>query len=238
MDLCSLSDDMLGGTDDVDFPLRQKALYANWGLREIFREIYQIFGGWTFQDSNVAGEDKVVTDLLNDSTQFYPFPTVSWLSGIGYLDNDDNYFNLTPITLEEIREMGYAEEEFMDTPGRPEYYRPVKNGVKIYPVWDTNEATVTGGLIAKIGAQDISTFTPSSTTAQPGYDSLAGHEAIAIFMAMTKARFDTLDVFAGLRDSWLTAISGVKAHYKKKFMQVKPTIRKGRRGNIADSFVS
>ena len=237
MDLCTLSDDLLGGTDDVDFPLRQKALYANWSMREIFKAIFSVFGGWSFQDSNVSGEDSVATDLLADGTQFYAFAAVSWLAGVGYLDDNGNYESLKPITLQEIQEMGYTEEEFFDTPGRPQYYRPVKNGVKIYPAWDTSKSTVTDGLIAKIGAQDINAFTPSSTSTEPGFDSIAGHETVAAGMAYRKAKIDQLDAAAGLAEDWFTGLASIKKHYRNKFMQYKPAIKKTG-GDFAANFVS
>jgi hypothetical protein len=237
-DLCSLAD-MMAKTDDTDFPLKEKSLYANWGLREIFKQIHQVYGGWTPQDSNVSGQDQVATNLLNDGTRFYAFATVSWLKGMEYIDENGNAFPLAPITLEEIRDRGYAESEFMETPGTPQYYRPVKNGVMIYPAWYTSKAAVTNGLVAKIGAQDVNAFTPSSTSTSPGYDSLAGHEAVAAFMAMKFAEINTLDSFAGLYNAWLTALGGIKAHYKKKFMEYKASIRKGPRGSrYADNFVS
>lgn len=238
MDLCSLADDLLGGTDDTDFPLRQKALYANWALREIFKAIYSVFGGWTFQDSNVSGEDTATTNLLNDGTQFYAFATVAWLSGVSYKDENGNYEKLTPITLEEIQEMGYAEQEFMDTPGRPQYYRPVKNGIKIYPAWDTSQAEISNGLIAHIGAQDINAFTPSSTSTSPGYDSLAGHETVAAGMAYRKAKIDTLDVAGALAEDWFSGLAAIKKHYKNKFMQYKPRIKKTGGGDFVGNFVS
>lgn len=237
-DICTLAD-TLAKTNDTDFPLKEKAQYANWGLREIFKEIYKVFGGWTFQDSNVSGTDQVMTNLLNDGTQFYAFATVGALAGMEYEDENGNKFPLTPITLEEIRAMGYSEDEFMDEPSTPQYYRPVKNGVKIYPAWYTSKAAVTNGLIAKIKSQDISAFSNSSTSVSPGYDSLAGHEAVAVFMAMKFAQINTLDSFAGLFNDWLTALKGVKDHYASKYAEVKPRIRKGHGGNnYASEFVS
>lgn len=238
MDLCSLADDLLGGTDDTDFPLREKALYANWALREIFKAILQVFGGWTIQDSNVSGEDRATTNLLNDGTQFYAFASVSWLSGVSYIDENGNHNPLLPITLQEIQDRGFAEGDFEDTPGRPMYYRPVKNGIKIYPAWDTNQAAVTNGLIAHIGAQDVNAFTPSSTSTSPGYDSLAGHETVAAGMAYRKAKIDTLDVAATLAEDWFTGLASIKSFYKKKFMQLKPMIKRRSGGSYADNFVS
>lgn len=238
MDICTLADQP-NKTDDTSFPLWKKAMYGNMGLRAIFREIYQIYGGWVLQDTNVSGEDEVTTHLLNTGAQFYAFPTAQWISGVEYMDENGDLFPLIPITLEKIREMGYAEDEFYDTPSTPQYYRPLKNGIKIYPAWDTNKAQVDNGLIVKIGAQDISPFTPSSTTTQPGYDSLAGHEAVAEYMSMKYSDENDSSNFQKREAAWLRALVAIKAHYKRKFMEVKPAIRKGAQGgSYASQFVS
>lgn len=226
MDICTLAD-LPNKTNDTSFPLWKKAMYANMGMRAIFREIYKIYGGWTLQDSNVSGEDQVTTNLLNTGARFYAFATVQWLAGVEFEDENGNKFPLKPITLEEIRERGYAEAEFMETPGTPEYYRPVKNGVMIYPAWYTTKAAVTNGLIAKIGAQDIAPFTPSSTTTQPGYDSLAGHEVLAAYMAMMYSDENDSSNFQKRELAWQRGVVGIVAHYKRKFMEVKPALRKG-----------
>jgi hypothetical protein len=234
MDICTLAD-LPNKTNDTSFPLWKKAMYANMGLRAIFREIYKIYGGWTLQDTNVSGIDEVTTNLLNDGTQFYAFATAQWIAGVEYEDANGNKFPLIPITLEKIREMGYAEDEFYETPANPQYYRPVKNGIKIYPASDT---AVTNGLIVKIGAQDISPFTPSSTTTQPGYDSLAGHEVVADFMAMKYSDENDNTNFPKRELAWQRGVVGIVAHYKRKFMEAKPAIRKGSMGSgYADSML-
>lgn len=236
LDLCTLADKMLGGTNDTEFPLSEKALYANMSLRDIFRAIYRVYGGWSFQDSNVTGQDRVSANLLNDGTQFYAFATVSWLIGMEWTDANGDDFPLTPITLEQMREMGYAEDEFMNTAGRPQYYRPVKNGVKIYP---SSNVAVTNGLTALIGAQDINAFTAASTSTSPGYDSLAGHEAVAAGMAMYFADYNEMTAFGKRKDAFMEALNGVIAHYKKKFMEVKPNLKGGTgRRDYASEFIS
>lgn len=238
MDICTLAD-IPNKSDDTSFPLWKKAMYANMGLREIFSAIYDVYGGWSFQDSNVSGVDEVTTNLLNDGTQFYAFATAQWIAGVEYKDEDDNVFPLSPITLEEIRERGYAESEFHETPSTPLYYRPVKNGIKIYPAWDTNKAAVTNGLIVKIGAQDVSPFTPSSTSTQPGFDSLAGHETLADYMSMKFSDESDSNNFQKRETAWLRGLGRIRSHYKRKFMELKVTIRKGPTGRgFTEHFVS
>lgn len=238
MDICTLADQP-NKSDDVSFPLWKKAMYANMGLREIFSAIYDVYGGWTFQDTNVSGTDEVATNLLNDNTKFYAFATAQWIAGVEYMDQNGNKFPLDPITLEQIRERGYSEDEFCETPGTPLYYRPVKNGIKIYPAWYTTKAAVTNGLIVKIGAQDVSPFTPSSTTTQPGFDSLAGHETLSDYMSMKFSDENDSANFEKREAAWLRGLGRIRAHYKRKFMEMKVAIRKGpaNRG-FADQFVS
>lgn len=231
MDLCGLADRLVK-TDDTDFPLTDKALYANWGMREIAKGILDVYGGWVFSDSNNSGEDVVTTNLLNDGTQIYAFATMQWLLGVSWKDSAGNWARLLPITLEQIQEMGYAETEFMKTAGLPQYYRPVKNGIKIYP---TSSVAVTDGLKAHIG-KDISPFTSVSTGTAPGFDSLAGHEHVATFMAMKFAEINTLNAYSGLMNSWISGLSGIKNYYSEKFKREFPTrIRVGNK--YVDNFV-
>lgn len=226
LDLCTLADKMLGDSDDTEFPLSEKALYANMALRAIFREIYAVYGGWTPQDSNVSGIDSVATNLVS-GTQFYAFATVAWLKGVEVEDQNGNVIPLIPITLEEIRERGYAEDEFMSQDGDPRYYRPVKNGIQLYPA---PNYSLSEGLIAKIGAQDVSPFTAASTSTSPGYDSLAGHEAVAAGMAMFFADYNELSSFSKRKLAWDEAVSAVKSHYRRKFMEIKQQIKKNPMG--------
>lgn len=237
MDICSLAD-LPNKTNDTTFPKARKAMYANMGLREIFREIYASYGGWNIIDTNKNGLDHVATTLLNDGTQFYAFATAQAINGVEYLDDAGNHHVLDPITLEEIREMGYAEDEFNDTPSTPRYYRPVKNGIKIYPAWYTTKAAVTDGLIVKIAAQDVSPFTAASTNTEPGYDSLAGHEALADFMSMKYSDENDKSNFAKRQEAWLRGLAGIVRHYRNKFKEIRPTVKKTARGrSVVDDYM-
>ena len=232
LDLCTLADKLVK-TDDTDFPLADKAMYANWGFREIVKVILMVYGGWIFDDSNNSGEPTASVNLLNDGTQFYAFATMQWLYGVEWSDANGTWTRLLPITLEEIKDMGYAETEFMKTAGVPMYYRPVKNGIKIYPA---SSVAVTNGLKALIG-KDITPFTAASTSTSPGFDSLAGHETISVFMAMKHAQINTLDSYAGYFSDWITGLGSIKSYYAQKFSREHPPkIRKT--GGIVDQYVS
>lgn len=231
-DLCTLAD-LLVKTDDVDFPLKEKSMYANWALREIFAIIMSVYGGWLVDDSNNSGNPEA-TATLAQNTQVHAMATIMQIHGLEWKDANGAWADLIPITLEEIHDMGAAETEFMKTPGNPKYFRPVQNGVKLYPAF--SGASIPNGLKAH-GPRDISAFTPASTSVSPGYDSLAGHEAVAQFMAMKFADINTLDVFPNRFNDWLTSAAKIKSYYSEKFRRDFPkAIRK--RGGYADQFVS
>lgn len=221
MDICTLADSP-NKTNDTSFPLWKKAMFANMGMRAIWREIFDTYGGWQLFDKNLAsGSERIATNTVS-GTQFYQFAAADWIIGADWVDENGNEFPLTPITLEEIRDRGYAEDEFFDTPGSPQYYRLVDDGIKLYPAPDSS---VTSGVLVHVGAQDISPFTPSTTSTEPGFDELAGHEAVAEFMAFKysddndKSNRDKREV------AWLRALASIKSHYKKKFMERKPAMR-------------
>lgn len=234
MDICTLAD-RPNKTNDTSFPKWLKAMYANMGLREIFREIYAVYGGWQFYDTNLTdGSERIATNLLSNGTQFYAFANAAWIIGADWVDANGNEFKLEPITLEEIRERGYAEDEFYNQPGTPQYYRPLADGIKIYPASDT---AVTNGLLVHVGARDISPFTATSNSDTPGYDALAGHEAVAEYMSMKYSDENDKTNFGKRQDAWLRALAGVKRHYSRKFMEMKPKIRKSM-GSVASEYVS
>lgn len=236
-DLCSLADTLVK-SNDVSYPLKQKAPAANRGLRMIFAAIWEAYGGWREDDSNNSGDPEVSTDLTAN-TSSYAFATAQAIFGMECADAQQYWHNLKPITLEEIRELGYAENEFMTTPGIPEYYRPLQNGVKLYPAPSYNMRLVNegvAGLKAHI-TRDVVAFTAASTSAAPGYDSAAGHEAVAIFMALQYAKTNTKPQAGALSGDWIEALAQITRHYAKKFREQWPQNLKKARPDYASQFL-
>ncbi len=227
-DLCTLAD-VLAGSNDVSFPLKQKALFANMKSREVWRTIWKAYGGWIADDSNNTGEPEVKTNLVTTARYIYPFASAQAIEGMEWLDSDGLWYPLKPITLEEIQDQ-MAETNFMIVPGRPMYYRPVQNGVRLYPDSDTARASA---LKARV-RRDIVAFTPSSTTETPGWDSIH-HEGLAIGMAHQHAKINTLEVAPSLAADWVAFLADVTDHWANKFKQNSPTIRK--RKDIASNYI-
>ncbi len=237
-DICTLADKM-AKTDDTSYPLTEKATDANWALREIMSIIMEVYGGWIYDDSNNAGNPEATINLVS-GTQVYPFATAQAIFAMEYEDTNGHWFPIKPITLEQITEMKYAESEFMTVSGNPIYYRPVKNGVKLYPASNFN---VTSGLKAHI-LRDVTAFTSASTTAVPGFDS-ALHESVPTFMALQYASINSLDVTTELQKKWDGGeyqtrrgkeggfVKMIKDHYRRRFQQEHPQLRK--EGFLRDS---
>lgn len=236
-DLCTLADTLVK-SNDVSYPLKQKAPAANRGLRKIFAAIWEAYGGWITDDSNNSGNPEASVDLVS-GTQTYAFATAQAVFAMEVADSNQDWHELKPITLEEIKERGYTESEFMTTPGIPEYYRPVKNGVKLYPAPNYNMRAANEGL-AGLKAhilRDIVSVAYDDTDWVPGYDAAAGHEAVGIFMALQYAKINTKPQAAGLQQDWAEALTQISSHYQKKFREQWPQNIKKARPDFASQFL-
>lgn len=228
-DLCSLADGMIG-SNDISFPLKKKARYANLGTRKIFMAIWRAYGGWIEDDTNNSGEPEVKVDLVTTARNLYAFATAQMIGGMEWLDSNGDWNPLKPITIEEIQERGYAETEFMNTPGNPQFYRPVQNGIRIYPDSDSARSNA---LKARI-TRDISPFTSASTDVSPGFASMH-HEAVGIFMAYQQSKDESLAQANTLGADWLNALNEITNATRMKYKQHFPVIRK--RSNIASQYI-
>lgn len=239
-DICTLADKMVG-SNDVSFPLKTKALYANKRSREVWRTIWKAYGGWIQDDQNNSGQPELTVALVTTPRNLYAFAAAQAIYGVEWLDSSGRWRKLKKITVEKIRDKGFAETEFMNTPGDPMYYRPVQNGVRLYPDSSAARASALKAIIKR----DIISFASTSTTATPGWDSVL-HEGLAIGMALDHAKANNLPAAGGtLRGGFKTGLFGdwydyldeVTAHYQTKFRENFPAaIRK--RPNFAGQFVS
>lgn len=230
-DICTLAD-RHGGSNDVSFPLKDKALYANKRSRQVWFAIWKAYGGWMQDDSNNSGQPETTIALTTTARNLYAFASAQAIHGMEWLDANSRWRKLKKITLEQIQEKGYAESDFMTTAGDPVYYRPVQNGVRIYP----DSSAVRSNALKAIMKRDIVSFASTSTTATPGWDSIL-HEGLAIGMALDYAKANTLAVATTLAEDWRDYISEVSAHYQTKFKENFPAImRKG--APIANEYVS
>ena len=194
-DICSLAD-IMAKTNSVSFPIEDKTLFANMGMREIWSWIFEAYGGWHYDDSNNTDLPEATTDLIANQKQ-YSLPIDSaHLLGVAYKDVSGNWYQLKPITLEKIQE-NYAEDEFEKIAGKPEFYRPISNGFIIYPSASFNQAD---SLKINI-SRDISSFAVTDTTKTPGFAS-EFHESVATYMSLKHCKINSKPQATGLQNDW------------------------------------
>lgn len=236
-DLVTLAN-RLAKTNNNRYTLSEKAQDATWGLRTIWGLIYQVYGGWIFDDNNQGTLPEYTRDLTQNQVFYELPPETNALFEVSFMDSNNSYKKLLPITIEEINDSGYAEDYFQITPGYPRWYRPVANGFKVYPAWQP--ASVPNGLKIKI-SRDVVAFTPISANVAPGFDSIF-HEAIASFMALKYSTINSLPVAGGtLRGGYKTGLLAdwadweqrIQDYYKAKYRQMFPQTIKHRQNLVA-----
>lgn len=230
-DLCTLTD-VKAGSNSVSYPLKQKALMANKRSRQVWRVIWKAYGGWIQDDNNNSGQPETTVALTTTLRNLYAFAAAQMIHGMEWLDSGGTWRKLKKITLEKIQERGIAESNFMTTPGDPIYYRPVQNGVRVYPDSSANRASALKAIIKR----DIVAYASTSTTATPGWDSIL-HEGLAIGMALDYALINTLATADSLAQEWADFLADVADHYGAKFKEnFPPQISKGR-PDVASEYV-
>jgi hypothetical protein len=141
------------------------------------------------------------------------------IMAVEILDKNSNYYPIKPITLRDIREDGYAQSEFYETDGAPQYYEKRENMVVLYPAPDNGvNVTLTNGLkIFFLRTADTYTSAQVTTgTKEPGFPSpwhdILAYEAallyclnykkdrVAFLMAERDKREKELMDFMGMRN--------------------------------------
>lgn len=219
-DLCTLAD-AKAGSNDVSFPLKKKAAYANMKAREVLRTIWAAYAGWINDGGyGVAApaEPEVLLNFNTTARYIYPLPNAQYIDAVEAKDAAGNWYPLKRITLEEILAKGMAETAFQNTATSTTlYYRPVENGIRLYP--DLNVATANSLKVKQ--RVDITAFTAASTTATPPWDSNL-HDGLAIGMALEYAKDNTLAIVDSLKQDWVDFLAQLTNHTRIKFAQNSP----------------
>ncbi len=223
-DLCTYADKRVK-TDSTSFPIAEKVLYANEGSRKIKSWIYQVYGGWIYDDKNNTDFPEATTNLESGKKDYALPDDTDAVDAIECLING-TWTRITPATLEQIREID-AEGNFMTPDNNPAVYRLVSNSIKLYP---TPSTSVTSGLRV-IFRRDISTFATTDTTKTPGF-SPSYHEGVGVYIALQYAKINTLAVKQDLQLEWdgdedRTGREGgyklrIKKDYSQKFKEMFP----------------
>lgn len=212
--------------DNVTFPLAIKTQFANEAMKIIWQDIFYAYGGWIYDDTNQTDLPEATTNLVNGQ-QFYLLPTDSdSLIGVEFKNQGGTWITLVPITIEKIKQSGYAESEFYKTSSTPIFYRPVANGFKLYPPANFDQASSLRIHISR----DMTAFVTTDTIKTPGFDA-PFHYGVPLYMAMKYAQINNLSVAGGvlrggyktgLYADWFEFRDNLKRHYSERFRQMFP----------------
>ena len=171
----------LGDITTDDYSLNAMTRRANLAMSMIWHAIFRSYGGWQYDDTNQTNLPSSA-DALTANQTTYSLPTEALtVKGVS-VKSSDNWTDLKPLNAEQIKD-SQALDEFEKTAGTPNSYRLVGRSVIIYPASDT---TVTGGFKVYFDRAGVA-FTPSDTTAEPGFAS-EYHGAVPVFMALKIGR--------------------------------------------------
>ena len=215
-DIVSLTND-LANTDNVVYPLVQKTRAANKTLRKIWSWIFEAYGGWIYDDSNNI-DFPIATTQIVSSQQDYSIPSEALIvNDLEVKDSSGNWYDLKPITSEEIDKL-QAEKEFFKTNGLPIYYLMISGSFKLFP---TPNYTQAASLRISFD-RGATTFTSGDTTKTPGFVSQF-HDAVAIGMALEWAREKGLnDLLQGLYADWRRYELDIKKFYTVRYYEKYP----------------
>ncbi len=160
------------GADADELPINELTAYANIIGARVWSWIFESYGGMKYDDVNQSG-DPTSTDSLVSGTAQYSLPTSALsLTGVEVKDQAGFWYQLKPITEEQIREKS-ALGDFLTTDGYPQYYHWVGGNVNLYPAPNYASAD---GLKYFLLRGDVE-FEPDDETKSPGFATVF-HEVI------------------------------------------------------------
>ena len=157
----------LTGVDLNKYPVADRTRNINSWSSYVWSIIFEVYGGWIFDDNNVSAVDDLPNSTINvvSGTALYGLPpTAITVRKIEILLSDGSTWKkLNPVSLEQINNEG----EFLNTDGTPRFYRLVGDVIKLYPAPNysgTNYLKVffDRGMVA---------FAATDSTATPGFSS-------------------------------------------------------------------
>ena len=169
---CSLGN---GGISGNTLLLQQFTNLINIANSQVWHLIFQLNGGWKYDDSNYSDLPQATQDLVS-GTQKYSLPsTALTVARIEAMDATGVYHKLVPIRLEEI---DVADSAFLSNgnqsgataAGMPQYYRLLGSTIELYPIPTSPAITLSAGLKVYFDRASIG-FTTSSTTQTFGFGS-------------------------------------------------------------------
>jgi hypothetical protein len=190
---------------------------VNEANRIIWSWIFEAYGGWQYDDANQTNLPSATTSLVASQQKYTILAEALTSLGFSVVDQGGNEYDLEPITLDEIRERGLSEQEFLNTPGNPKYYRMVGNVVKLYPAPSYSQ---NASLRARFDRGSV-VFASTDSTKSPGFAS-EFHGAVSTGASLIIAEDKGLKNQNNIEQRWARYERAIKAFYKSKLAELNP----------------
>lgn len=213
------------GRGDVasDCPIEDKTRNVNRWYDKVVSLILQADNRWEWDDANQT-DLPIATTTLVDSQQDYGISGFEFLkiSRVEVQDNNGNYHQLTPISIEDKR--GTAMSEFQKTAGMPKYYDLLGNSVFLYPKPSSSDVTLSEGL--KVYYQrNVDYFIKTDTTKKPGFAEIF-HRILSLGGAYDYCIANALTSKIAILEKEITKLEqGILLFYTNRDMDDRPKIR-------------
>jgi hypothetical protein len=216
-DIVTLTNDLVS-TNNTVFSLAEKARSASRISRRIWSYIFEAYGGWQFDDiANTTDFPRARASTVAGQ-QSYTLPSQALtIRSLEMQDASGDFYNLVPVTEEEIKEVGSNEVDFQQQGGRPAYYQPIGDSFKLYPT-----PTTTGSQNIRISFdRGIIGFLPTDTTKTPAWDTTF-HEMLAVGMALDWATKHPSDRTTTLTNDFNQYVKDIKRLYQARYKEKYP----------------
>jgi len=194
--------------------------YANQVLSAVWHNIFMVYSGWQFDDSNHTDLPQAATDA-SATVSKYALPDEGLtVKRIDIKDAAGNWIKELPLYTEKIEG---AVTDFMGAAGVPRGYRLVGKTIEFFPAfsYDSNEG------IKVYFDREMTNFLTTDTTKAPGFAS-AYHEIVPTGMAMKWLKINNPKQLkeAGYENDYAVLMKNIKEFYAGRFEDAGPgTIR-------------
>jgi len=195
--------------------------YLNRALDKVTTLICGSDGRWQFDDSNYTDLPIGTANLVDQQQDYSLSVTHLKVLRVEIMDETGKYYKIDPMDENDVSRMGMT--EFMNNPGRPQYYDIQGGSVFLYPKPQTGYVTITAGL--KVYFQrEPSYFATTDTTKVPGFASVF-HRLVSRWACYDYALARQLPIKKDLKDEIAVLEEELKDFYATRQSDEKPAFR-------------
>lgn len=205
-------------TDSTIYPVTHKTRNVNNRYREILTHIFEVYGGWIFNDSNQSDDTLYADQTLTASTATYAIPANAIkVTGVELKSTGGTWSKLHATTFEELQQYGSVAEKNRTT-GTPTMYRLAGDTIELYPLPDYTQASS----LRVYFERDISVFLVTDTSVVPGF-AAPFHRALSLGISLdySIAKSDgtpkSVTKYNWLLGLWNAEIKGIRRFYGSRW---------------------